>query len=120
MEDENADEQQIKRWTIILAIAAIYGVDFSINVVQACDRSLLVDTLPISKQQSGSAWASRMSSVGHLVGYGIGTLHLRNIWGDWLGDTQFKQLIMVAIFGLLSTQGLTSWAVHERVLISSR
>ena len=43
------------------------------GVVQACCRSLIVDTLPIPKQQSGSAWASRMVSVGHLVGYIAGT-----------------------------------------------
>jgi solute carrier family 45 protein 1/2/4 len=43
------------------------------RTVQACCRSLIVDTLPIPKQQSGSAWASRMVSVGHLIGYIAGT-----------------------------------------------
>jgi hypothetical protein len=55
-----------------LAVSSIYAVDFSINVgkwncegkldeannmtVQACCRSLIVDTLPIPLQQAGSAW----------------------------------------------------------------
>jgi hypothetical protein len=42
--------------TVALAVVSIYAVDFAINAVQACCRSLIVDTLPISKQQTGSAW----------------------------------------------------------------
>ena len=108
------------KWTIALAVIAIYAVDFAINAVQASDRSLVVDTLPMSKQQLGSAWATRMVAVGHLIGYGVGTVHLQEVWGNWLGDTQFKQLIWVAILALAGSQGLTSWAVKERVLISSK
>jgi solute carrier family 45 protein 1/2/4 len=88
--------------------------------VQACCRSLIVDTLPIPKQQLGSAWASRMSAIGHLIGYGIGTLDLRSIWGDVLGDTQFKQLCAIAGLALIFACGATSYCVKERVLISSK
>lgn len=106
--------------TIVVAVLSIYAVDFAINAVQACCRSLIVDTLPIPKQQLGSAWASRMVAIGHLVGYAAGTLDLVSIFGTSLGSTQFKKLVILAITGLLSTVGLTSWAVTERVLISSR
>lgn len=41
---------------ILFAVLSIYGVDFAINAVQASCRSLIVDTLPIEKQQTGSAW----------------------------------------------------------------
>lgn len=91
-----------------------------IRTVQASCRSLIVDTLPISKQQVGSAWASRMASMGHLIGYAVGTMDLVQIFGPSLGDTQFKKLILVAAFALLFAVGVTSWAVTERVLISSR
>jgi hypothetical protein len=65
---------QAKNVTIALAVLSIYAVDFAINVgmylifllgllalsltvaVQACCRSLVVDTLPIPLQQAGSAW----------------------------------------------------------------
>jgi solute carrier family 45 protein 1/2/4 len=63
---------QARNVTIALAVSSIYAVDFSINVgkwgwlnlegfahcylVQACCRSLIVDTLPIPLQQAGSAW----------------------------------------------------------------
>jgi len=89
-----------------------------IKVVQSCCRSLIVDTLPIPKQQTGAAWASRMVSVGHLAGYAIGTLDLVQLFGTSFGDTQFKKLTLFAAFSLLFTVGVTSWAVTERVLVS--
>jgi solute carrier family 45 protein 1/2/4 len=125
-----------KTCTVVLAVLSIYAVDFAINagelcmlctgydaddgLVQACCRALVVDTLPIPKQQAGSAWASRMASFGHLVGYAVGTLDLVKIFGTSMGDTQFKKLTLVSAFGLIFAVGVTSWAVTERVLISGR
>jgi solute carrier family 45 protein 1/2/4 len=103
--------------TVALAVLAIYGVDFAINAVQASTRSLIVDTLPVPKQQLGSAWASRMVAVGSLIGYGFGALDLGHWFGTSLGDTQFKQLIVVAGVTLSTTVGLTCLAVSERVLV---
>ena len=60
-----------------------------------------------------------MIAVGHLVGYGAGTLNLLNIFGNLLGDTQFKQLTVIAAASLAFAVGITSWAVEERVLISA-
>ncbi|RDW85079.1 MFS general substrate transporter-36 [Coleophoma cylindrospora] len=114
------DEDTRKSCTIALAVIAIYAVDFAINAVQSCCRSLIVDSLPIPKQQSGSAWASRMVSVGHLIGYVVGTLDLVSIFGTSLGDTQFKKLTLIAACALLAAVGITSWAVTERVLISNK
>lgn len=63
-----------KSVTIGIAVLAIYVVDFAVNagklcemtnrcyriiygyLVQACSRALIVDTLPVSKQQLGNAW----------------------------------------------------------------
>jgi solute carrier family 45, member 1/2/4 len=84
----------------------------------SCSRSLIVDTLPISKQQKGAAWTSRMVSLGHLTGYGIGTLDLVQLFGTSLGDTQFKKMTLFAAVGLLIAVSITSWAVTERVLVS--
>ena len=122
----------------MVAVGSIYAVDFSINVgkgpplslslsvtemltklVQCCCRSLIVDTLPIPKQQLGNAWASRMAAIGHLIGYGIGTIDLRALWGDWLGDTQFKQLCVISALALILASAVTSYCVTERILISA-
>ena len=111
------DKDTIKNATIVLAVFSIYGIDFAINAVQGSCRGLIVDTLPIPKQQAGSSWASRMVAVGSLIGYGVGALKLDTVFGTLLGDTQFKQLTVVAAFSLCLAVGLTSWAVTERVLI---
>ncbi|KAF7562170.1 hypothetical protein G7046_g1969 [Stylonectria norvegica] len=133
--DENA-----RRPTIVLAVLAIYAVDFAINagmrspnecllesladmdpplLVMSCSRSLVVDTLPIEKQQSGAAWSSRMSAIGHMMGYGAGALDLIQLLGDTLGNTQFKQLTVIATVAILTSTAVTCWAVKERVLVSS-
>ncbi|KAF2668981.1 MFS general substrate transporter [Microthyrium microscopicum] len=106
--------------TIALAVVAIYGVDFAVNAVQACSRSLIVDSLPSNKQQSGSAWASRMVAVGHLVGYAIGAVDLTGVFGTALGDSQFKQLTIISALALILCVSVTCWAVQERVLVSRR
>lgn len=109
-----------KTCTIVVAVLSIYVVDFAINAVQSCGRSLIVDTLPIPKQQLGSAWASRMVAVGHLVGYAAGTIDLVAIFGKSMGETQLKKLVLLAGTSLMATVGLTAWAVNERILVSSR
>ncbi|KAJ9641148.1 hypothetical protein H2204_002826 [Knufia peltigerae] len=110
--------QAHKDITIVLAVLCIYALDFSVNAVQACCRSLIVDTLPISQQQAGSAWASRLTAAGHLLGYFIGTFDLVGILPNWAGgDTQFKKMCVISAMALWICTGVTSWAVSERVRI---
>ncbi|KAL8949211.1 MAG: hypothetical protein Q9222_004661 [Ikaeria aurantiellina] len=114
-------ESELRRvLTITLAVFSIYFVDFAINAIQSSCRSLIVDTLPIPKQQKGSAWASRMIAIGHLAGYGVSTIDLLKVFGKTLGDSQFKQCCVLAALALLLSVGVTSWAVDERVLIAAR
>ncbi|PGH03299.1 solute carrier family 45, member 1/2/4 [Blastomyces parvus] len=115
-----SDEDTKKSVTIAVAVFGIYAVDFAINIVQASCRSLIVDTLPIPQQQLGSAWASRMTAVGHLAGYAIGSVDMLNVFGHAFGDTQFKQMTMIAAIFLIFSVAVTSYAVKERVLISVR
>jgi solute carrier family 45 protein 1/2/4 len=114
-----SDVGSAKSFTVFLAVLSIYGIDFAINAVQASARSLIVDTLPSSKQQLGSAWGSRMVAIGHLSGYAVGAIDLTTIFGTSLGETQFKQLIIISMLTLVGSIGLTCWAVEERVLVST-
>lgn len=91
----------------------------NVGVVQSCCRSLIVDTLSIPQQQLGSAWATRMSAVGHLIGYGIGSIDMVATFGNFLGDTQFKKMCVVAASALVFATSFTSWAVKERILVSN-
>lgn len=113
------DDDAARTPTIALAVLAIYCVDFAINAVMSCSRSLIVDTLSIDKQQAGAAWSSRMGAIGHGIGYASGAIDLVGLLGTTLGDTQFKQLTIIASAAMLTTTGLTCWAVSERVLVSS-
>ncbi|KAK3310373.1 major facilitator superfamily domain-containing protein [Chaetomium strumarium] len=115
-----SDPHAAKTLTIMLAVLSLYSVDFAINAVMSCARSLVVDTLPIQKQQTGAAWSSRMNSLGHIIGYAMGAVDLVEIFGPGLGETQFKQLTIIAALGMLLTSAITCWAVTERILISVR
>ncbi|KAL7789447.1 major facilitator superfamily domain-containing protein [Trichoderma ceciliae] len=108
---------EARRMAVALAVMAIYAVDFAINAVMSCARSLIVDTLPIEKQQAGAAWGSRMNAIGHMIGYGAGSVDLVGLFGAALGDTQFKQLTVIAAMAILGTTCVTCWAVTERVLV---
>ena len=110
------EESKRRPMAISLAILSIYGVDFAINAVQASTRSLIVDVLPASKQQLGSAWASRMVATGSLIGYTAGAVDLGRLFGNRIGDTQFKRLTVVAAVFICLAVGLTCWAVEEDVL----
>ena len=61
-----------------------------------------------------------MIAIGHLVGYGLGTIDLLSLFGTTLGDSQFKQLTLIAAAVLLLAVGVTSYAVEERVLLSTK
>lgn len=114
-----SDETTLKSTTILLAVLTIYALDFAINAVQACCRSLIVDTLPISQQQAGSAWASRMGASGNIIGYLIGTVDLVAWLPIWIGgETQFKKMVVISTTGLFIAVGTTCYAVTERRLLA--
>ncbi|ATY59110.1 sucrose transport [Cordyceps militaris] len=112
------DAEAARMPTIVVAVLAIYVVDFAINAVMSCSRSLIVDTLPIEKQQSGAAWASRMSAIGNVIGYAGGAVDLVHILGTTFGDTQFQLLTLIAVLAILGTTAVTCWAVTEKVLLA--
>ncbi|KAI3329136.1 major facilitator superfamily domain-containing protein [Xylariaceae sp. AK1471] len=113
------DKKSAQHLIVSAAVLSIYAVDFSINAVMSAARSLVVDTLPIEKQQTGSAWGSRMSAIGHGIAFATGAIDLPSLFGQSLGETQFKQLTVLAALGLVGTCGITCWAVTERVLLST-
>lgn len=51
------------------------------------------------------------------MGYAAGALDLHSVFGTLLGDTQFKQLTVVAATVLCVSIGITSYAVTERVRV---
>ncbi|KAI5475906.1 MFS transporter, sucrose transport protein [Pseudohyphozyma bogoriensis] len=106
------------RLTISFAILSVYVVDFSVNVIQAMDRSLLVDVVPPSLQPAANAWASRMFGFGAVFGYWIGGVDLVWMTGGWLGNQQLKVITLLTAVCLCGFHAITVVFVTERVLIS--
>jgi hypothetical protein len=61
-----------------------------------------------------------MTAVGQLIGYVIGSIDTVSIFGTALGDTQFKQMTVIAALALLGAIAVTSYSVKERILITAR
>ena len=61
-----------------------------------------------------------MVSAGQIFVYGVSALDLPRIFGNALGDTQFKQLCVISATGLLFAVGVTCYSVQERVLLNTR
>ena len=61
-----------------------------------------------------------MIAVGHLIGYAAGTIDLIKLFGTTLGGSQFKQLTVIAAAFLILSVSITSYAVTERILVSSK
>ncbi|GAA5975120.1 hypothetical protein JCM5350_000140 [Sporobolomyces pararoseus] len=108
-----------RRLAIGFAILAVYLVDFSVNVVQAMDRALLVDVVPPADQASANAWAARMFGFGAVFGYGLGTLDLVRWSGGFVGDEQIKVIAFFTIVLVCVTHAVTLTCVQERILLST-
>ncbi|KAK4510516.1 uncharacterized protein ATC70_004947 [Mucor velutinosus] len=111
----NSEEgDTFKTVSIIIAIASIYALDFSVNCVQASCRALIVDSLPSSQQEDGTAWAGRMVGLGNVAGYFMGYADLVRVF-PFFGNTQLKVLCVFATIVLLGCDFITCYAVKEKV-----
>ncbi|CAG8614214.1 18765_t:CDS:2 [Rhizophagus irregularis] len=100
-ESGSSTANSLSRW---LAVTSFYVLDFAINCVQASCRVLIVDNLPPSLQEEGTAWASRMIGIGNVIGYFL---------------TQMQVLCSLASILILSSDILTCWAVNEKIFTGS-
>lgn len=61
-----------------------------------------------------------MQAIGSLLGYIVGSVDMVTTFGTRFGDTQFKQMTLVAALFLVAAVLVTSYSVTERVLVSAR
>ncbi|RHZ75896.1 hypothetical protein Glove_208g179 [Diversispora epigaea] len=97
----------------LMAVFAFYNLDFAINAVMAAARAIIVDCLPPSQQEEGTAWAGKMVGIGSVIGYFMGYINLMPIF-PFMGD-QLKALCVFASISLLLSDALLCWAVSEQV-----
>ncbi|KAI3648874.1 hypothetical protein MP228_006728 [Amoeboaphelidium protococcarum] len=81
--------------SVFIVIFGFFVLDFSINIVQAASRALILDVLPADQQQAGNSWASGMISIGNIVGYYIGSLKLSDVMSKslWSSSQQQQQIL---------------------------
>jgi solute carrier family 45 protein 1/2/4 len=66
--------------SLYIAVGGFYILDFSVNILMASARSLLVDKLSEEDQIMGTSFAGRMLNAGDLCGYFIGGLDLVSLF----------------------------------------
>lgn len=98
---------------ICFACLGIYVLDFSIAIIQASSRALIVDVVPTDQQQIANAWAARMIGIFNLVGFWMGTLNLTKLF-SFLGDSQFKVLSTLVAMIMLTITCFCLYYIEER------
>jgi solute carrier family 45 protein 1/2/4 len=101
--------------TVVLfsAIAWLLGLNLAIQPLQSGIRALIVDNCPAHQQVDASAWASRVTGVGNIVGYFFGFVPLRSIFPS-LHVTQFSWLCVIASVVLSTTVLITCLFIKEQ------
>lgn len=113
--------REISTWKFIhmsplfIAIFALVILDITVNLCQACCRSLIVDVLPEKRQNEANSWAGRQSVVGHLMSYGLCSMDIEAFGFD----SQLKGVCWISSVVLIVAVSISATAVKERILISS-
>ena len=114
--------------TQVLAVLAVFGVDFSVNAVMSVDRSLYIDMLPASAQGQVGAWAARLAGVGSVLGFLISHMDLPKhipfssfpslveLSKSGSNEGQLKCLCIITSLVLLGTHSVTAYVARERRL----
>lgn len=98
---------------ITTASLLVYILDFSIATIQASARAYMVDLVPAYQQQDANAWAAKMTGVGNIIGFVLGSSNLPRIF-PFLGRTQFQVLSACASIGLIACVAPTVYFISER------
>jgi len=98
--------------TMAMANILTYCLYFAIQPIQACVRALIVDVCPAHQQQDANAWISRINGIGGVLGYLSAFIDLSRYF-SYFGDTQFKNLSVLASLTLAVTLSLTCVCIVE-------
>ena len=109
----NTDDHAFGTVIIFLAIFGVIVLNLSIQPLQMGLRTLVIENCPKSQQEQASAWASRLTGVGNIVGYLAGITDLSQLVPSLL-FTQFQCLCLVASASLAIGVSMSCIAVTER------
>lgn len=108
------DHYALQTITMTAATVLIWILNFAIQPLQCGLRALIVEACPPEQIDTANAWASRMISLGSLLGYGSGFVDLSRVMRIGGRNTQFKVLSVLATCGLALTVCLCCCAIRER------
>ncbi|KIW09335.1 hypothetical protein, variant [Verruconis gallopava] len=100
-------------FVLMSAILFLFGLYIFIQPLQAGIRSLIVDSCPTQQQIIASAWASRLTGVGNIIGYLFGFVPVRRLFPS-LNISQFAWLCLVASLVLSLTVISTCHFIKEQ------
>jgi solute carrier family 45 protein 1/2/4 len=110
--NRDVDSDGIRTVAIILATIGIYALNISIQPLQMGLRALIVENCARHQQAQASAWASRLTGLGNIVGYLAGFTDLPSLFPS-SSITQFQGLCLIASVSLAITVGMSCIAVSE-------
>ncbi|KAJ0116296.1 sucrose transporter [Diaporthe amygdali] len=111
---ERQDHYVLQTMIKTTAAILIWVLNFAIQPLQCGLRALIVEACPPEQMDTANAWASRMISIGSLLGYGSGFVDLSQLMHIGGGHTQFKTLAVLAACGLAATVSVCCCAIRER------
>jgi solute carrier family 45 protein 1/2/4 len=109
----NIHSAAIRTLVLLSAIFWLLGLNLSIQPLQSGVRALIVDKCPPHQQSHASAWASRVTGIGNIVGYFFAFVPLRKIL-PFLHITQFSWLCVVASIALSAAVTVTCLFIKEQ------
>lgn len=111
--DANIHGSAVRGVILCTAIFWLLGLNIFIQPLQAGIRSLIVDRCPADQQVLASAWASRLTGVGNIVGYLFGFVPIRRML-PFFAISQFSWLCLVASVILAFTTVVTCSSIKEQ------
>lgn len=100
-----SDPAQAPRAPLILAVIAFFCLDFSIQVVQAPIRTLVIDTVHPAQRNAANAYLAAFTGIGNLVGGFLAAAHLSQRIPLFPSDVQavFTVTSILALISIIPT-----------------
>jgi solute carrier family 45 protein 1/2/4 len=111
----DANDGGFGKLVIVSAVFGVYILNISIQPLQMGLRTLVIENCPTNQQQQASAWVSRLTGVGNIVGYLAGITDLSR-FAPTISVTQFQSLCLVASVSLAIGVSMSCIAVTEKNL----
>lgn len=96
-----AENEESKKWALVVAVVAFFTLDFSLQVVQAPARALVIEAVRREERAAANAWLAAFSGFGALVAGGLAASRPLHSYPTFFGP--FFSSDVQAIFALSAT-----------------